>query len=513
MKNCFLLHANRIRNDASEFRFPMGFALVNAEWLARIAPPVGNEPPRDIFCAFIVSNRRDTNGRGAMLDALASYRHVNSYGRVGNNTRFPGRLSGLPAREQCFAVYQSCRFVLCFENSRADNYITEKLLIARAAGAVPIYRGAANIAEYFNPRAFVAFDEQASVEAVVERGAGTAWRRGGVRADAPGAVLPAGLPRNAEAGAAAFRRNACRPRPPRPSPPLSRRRARNRETSPNNPGAPAGAPVSDHHRAAARNQHQQPRPPQSHGLERRSPTGIARQRETSTNNAVERRSPTVHRAVARNQHQQRPAIARKRETSADNATPRQPPTTIARNRETSTNNAVERRSPTGIARKRETSAKPAQRLERRSVLPVGAGTAARSGASGAVLIDHKRRAGKGTPTSGQSSGGGRRRYATRSKITHRQPRKSAGTAWSAGLRPASRVSAKPAPTTPGAPVSDRHRAEARARNQHQQRRPPPTKPLSPCRRAADSARRWEPGTTCDANQEAGDPSFSRRRNG
>ena len=169
VKNCFLLHANRIRNDASEFRFPMGFALVNAEWLARIAPPVGNEPPRDIFCAFIVSNRRDTNGRGAMLDALASYRHVNSYGRVGNNTRFPGRLSGLPAREQCFAVYQSCRFVLCFENSRADNYITEKLLIARAAGAVPIYRGAANIAEYFNPRAFVAFDEQASVEAVVER--------------------------------------------------------------------------------------------------------------------------------------------------------------------------------------------------------------------------------------------------------------------------------------------------------------------------------------------------------
>ena len=33
--------------------------------------------------------------------------------------------------------------------------------------------------------------------------------------------------------------------------------------------------------------------------------------------------------------------------------------------------------------------------------------------------------------------------------------------WSAGLRPASRGSAKPAPTTRGAPVSDRHRAGAR----------------------------------------------------
>ena len=77
------------------------------------------------------------------------------------------------------------------------------------------------------------------------------------------------------------------------------------------------------------------------------------------------------------------------------------------------------------------------------------------------------------------------------KPTHRQPRRITGT-WSAGLRPASRGSAKPAPMTPrpanltaanprianraesrghGAPVSDRHRAGAR--NPPQRRRPPP----------------------------------------
>ena len=44
---------------------------------------------------------------------------------------------------------------------------------------------------------------------------------------------------------------------------------------------------------------------------------------------------------------------------------------------------------------------------------------------------------------------GRHRGPQRREIAHRQPRRSAGTAWSAGLRPASRGSAKPAPMTPG----------------------------------------------------------------
>ena len=112
-------------------------------------------------------------------------------------------------------------------------------------------------------------------------------------------------------------------------------------------------------------------------------------------------------------------------------------------------NSMERRSPTGIARERE--------RDHRQHLP-----AARPGP--------------------ESHG---------CKPTHRQPRRITGT-WSAGLRPASRGSAKPAPMTPrpanltaanprianraesrghGAPVSDRHRAGAR--NPHRRRRAPP----------------------------------------
>ena len=103
--------------------------------------------------------------------------------------------------------------------------------------------------------------------------------------------------------------------------------------------------------------------------ERRSPTGIARERETRTDNAghanltVERRSPT--------------GIARERETRTDNAGPanltveRRSPTGIARERGTDAgpaNLTVERRSPTGIARERRTDdAGPANlTVERRS---------------------------------------------------------------------------------------------------------------------------------------------------
>ena len=98
--------------------------------------------------------------------------------------------------------------------------------------------------------------------------------------------------------------------------------ARERETRTNNAAPRRGAPVSDRHRAGARNPHQQRcAPPISllrtayrrsalnrGDMERRSPTGIARERETRTNNAAPRRGAPVsdrHRAGARNPHQQR----------------------------------------------------------------------------------------------------------------------------------------------------------------------------------------------------------------
>ena len=162
--------------------------------------------------------------------------------------------------------------------------------------------------------------------------------------------------------------------------------ARERETRTNDAAPPqshGGAPVSDRHRAGARNPHHRCTPisraglrPASRGsakpapttlrhpnltVERRSPTGIARERETRTNDAAPPQShggapvSDRHRAGARNPHQQRCATPISRWSAglrpASRGSAKPAPTTLRH-----PNLTVERRSPTGIARERETCA-------------------------------------------------------------------------------------------------------------------------------------------------------------
>ena len=47
-------------------------------------------------------------------------------------------------------LYRQYKFVIAFENSRANDYVTEKFYDPLLAGAVPIYLGAPNI-ETFAP--------------------------------------------------------------------------------------------------------------------------------------------------------------------------------------------------------------------------------------------------------------------------------------------------------------------------------------------------------------------------
>lgn len=122
------------------------------------------------FCNFVYSNA--TNGSGAALriqfcKELERYRHVDCPGRVLNNMS-----GGLEQRyyrrndysQQGFNVgwadsklrfLTEYKFTIAFENVSQPGWITEKLIHPLAAGSVPIYWGAPDTAEYFNPKAFI----------------------------------------------------------------------------------------------------------------------------------------------------------------------------------------------------------------------------------------------------------------------------------------------------------------------------------------------------------------------
>ena len=195
-------------------------------------------------------------------------------------------------------------------------------------------------------------------------------------------------------------------------------------------------------------------------MERRSPTGIARERETRTNNAAPRQShgcePT-HRQPRRITWGALSAGLRPASRGSAKPAPTTPPPANLTAANPRIANRAESRGawsagqfsrwgpPTGIARERETRTACAPPISR---LRTHASPRQNHGDGGAPVSD-RHRAGARNP---------HRRPAPRQshgcEPTHRQPRRITGTAGApasspgGGLRPASRGSAKPAPTTP-----------------------------------------------------------------
>ena len=66
------------------------------------------------------------------------------------------------------AFLRTGKFTLACENSAFPDYVTEKIVHAFAAHTIPIYWGAPNVAEDFNPEAFIDCSRFPSLEAVAE---------------------------------------------------------------------------------------------------------------------------------------------------------------------------------------------------------------------------------------------------------------------------------------------------------------------------------------------------------
>ena len=156
-----------VREDDRHIRCPLWLTYLH--WFSSTAPvrnPVGlplqyaTDPvrgERDSFCAFVVSNPT-CQERNDAFEALHRYKPVSSGGAYKNNIGGPiaslyaGGGAGDVAK---FEFLKRHTFNLCYENSVAPGYVTEKLLHAKLAGCVTLYRGAPEAVADFDPSGFI----------------------------------------------------------------------------------------------------------------------------------------------------------------------------------------------------------------------------------------------------------------------------------------------------------------------------------------------------------------------
>ena len=139
------------------------------------------------FCAFIVANPRSRD-RINFYKQLSKYKKIDSFGPVLNNTKISDFLIEKYKKKEVDGynyknhgadttnfnllnqeLFRDYKFVICFENSYANDYITEKLPNVMMANSIGIYRGAKNISEFFNTKSFINYDDYRTYEAMIKK--------------------------------------------------------------------------------------------------------------------------------------------------------------------------------------------------------------------------------------------------------------------------------------------------------------------------------------------------------
>lgn len=108
------------------------------------------------FCCFCSSystpSREGCTYRDNFFHYLSQYRSVDSLGRHLNNVGGPVPYQGFDG------VVSQYKFMICFENTSAPGYITEKIIRCFVAGVIPIYWGHPDFKNYINAKAVIYVD-------------------------------------------------------------------------------------------------------------------------------------------------------------------------------------------------------------------------------------------------------------------------------------------------------------------------------------------------------------------
>lgn len=100
--------------------------------------------PKTKLISMVLSDKKYLKGHKIRHEIFKSYLGIDYYGRGTNNP--------IEYKEASLKDYY---FSIVIENSKTNNYFTEKLLDCFATGTIPIYWGCSNISDFFNPEGII----------------------------------------------------------------------------------------------------------------------------------------------------------------------------------------------------------------------------------------------------------------------------------------------------------------------------------------------------------------------
>jgi hypothetical protein len=109
-----------------------------------------NVPQKNV--CVIISNIIDSEGRNLFIEELDKKVKIDYAGEYKNNVE---RIQHPNSSPEFIDFVSKYKVIIAMENSKNNNYITEKILHGFAANTIPVYWGADNVEKYFNKERFI----------------------------------------------------------------------------------------------------------------------------------------------------------------------------------------------------------------------------------------------------------------------------------------------------------------------------------------------------------------------
>ena len=152
-------------SNAVNARLPLWVCYFDPTILKPNSFPNGTN--REKFCSYIASHSGYENNRQIFVEQLSSqYKHVDCGGghlnNIGGAIPLGVNASGKIEHNKQY------KFAVAFENKQYPGYVTEKICDAYKSGCIPIYWGAPDVTQDFNPRTFINANDFADFDALID---------------------------------------------------------------------------------------------------------------------------------------------------------------------------------------------------------------------------------------------------------------------------------------------------------------------------------------------------------